>query len=67
MPGGRRALRYSLRLPLEAYSTITYRGPIQAQVTTKRCSNPILNRMYVMYIKLKYCSPHRLVCRLPKG
>lgn len=27
MPGGRRARRYSLRLPLEAYSTSTYRGP----------------------------------------
>lgn len=27
MPGGRRALRYSLRLPLEAYSTRTYSGP----------------------------------------
>lgn len=27
MPGGRRARRYSLRLPFEAYSTITYRGP----------------------------------------
>lgn len=27
MPGGRRARRYSLRLPLEAYSTRTYRGP----------------------------------------
>lgn len=27
MPGGRRARRYSLRFPLEAYSTRTYRGP----------------------------------------
>lgn len=27
MPGGLRARRYSLRLPLEAYSTRTYRGP----------------------------------------
>lgn len=27
MPGGRRARRYSRRLPLAAYSTSTYRGP----------------------------------------
>lgn len=27
MPGGLRARRYSLRLPFEAYSTRTYRGP----------------------------------------
>lgn len=27
MPGGRRARKYSRKLPLEAYSTITYRGP----------------------------------------
>lgn len=35
MPGGLRARRYSLRLPFEAYSTRTYRGPAGDGVTVR--------------------------------
>lgn len=35
IPGGRRARRYSRRFPLEAYSTITYNGPLDKQNRVK--------------------------------
>lgn len=53
MPGGRRARRYSRRFPLEAYSTITYRGPWGERTTGKARSGRLILNFFFFFFNVK--------------